>query len=119
MPLLQQPVGQVMASQVAVPQPPSWQLSDAHVAQLAPPPPQLLGEVPGWQVPLESQHPLRQVALLHGGAAHVFCRQLPAPQLSHEMPPVPHARSVLPLRHTPLWQQPVGQVVASHLFSQT
>lgn len=46
-PLLQQPVVQVVASQVAVTQPPSWQLSEVQVEQLAPLPPQLLGEVPG------------------------------------------------------------------------
>ena len=60
-----------------------------------------------------------QVALLQGAAVQVFCRQLPAPQLSHMTPPVPQVVSVLPLRHTPPWQQPPGQVVASHLLSQS
>jgi hypothetical protein len=115
--LKQQPEGQVVESQIAAMQPPSWQLVlPAQAPHEAPPLPQLLGEVPGWQTPSASQQPLGQVAALHC-VTQAFCMQLPRPQLRQAMPPLPHAASLVPLRHTPPWQQPFAQFEGPHASS--
>ena len=117
-PLAQHPPSQLVASQVAATQPPSWQLSVGQLVQAAPPPPQLLAVVPGWQTPVASQQPLGQEAALHA-LTQAFIRQVPVPHDSQVMPPLPHAVSLCPPTHTPPWQQPLAQVVASQSTSQT
>lgn len=72
--------------------------------------------MPGWQAPCASQQPLGQVEALHW-VTQAFCWQLPSPQLRQAMPPVPHAVSELPPRHTPPWQQPLGQLAGPHASS--
>ena len=87
--------------------------------QLVPGAPQLLPEVPGWQVPTESQQPVGQVVALQMAATHTFIWQVPEPQDWHVTPFFPQASVLVPPRHTPFWQQPPEHVVASHRRSQT
>ena len=97
-------------------QPPSSQVPEGQAAQLAPEVPQLLGELPAWQTPMESQQPPSQLFTSHSAATQTFILQVPVPQLWQVMPFFPHAVTLLPPRQTPPWQQP-GQLAGPQALS--
>lgn len=94
-----------------------------HAAHTAPPLPQAVFVVPGWQVPPESQQPLGQLAALQvcGRSLHTLLWQACATgveaQTAQAPPPVPQAVCVLPGWQFPLLsQQPVGHVDGLHVM---
>ena len=127
---LQHPVGQLCAVQPT--HTPAVQTLPIEQAAQAPPiAPQAPAVVPGWHWLLASQHPLghvcalqAQVLLTHAWPAPQ-AEPLPhwqapltqafpvAPQLTQALPPVPHADAD-GVTQLPFWQQPFGQLMASH-----
>jgi hypothetical protein len=75
-----------------------------HAAQMVPEFPQALPVLPGWQAPVESQHPLKQFAPLQAfGITHTPPLQVwPAPHTTQLAPLFPHADVLVPP-----WQAPV------------
>lgn len=110
----QQPLGHVVASQLAVAgthERPLQRSVPSHTSHAAPPVPHALDAVPTWQTP-SLQQPVGQVVALQveGGSqrAPVHCS---APlQTSQVRPPVPQAPVLAPPTHTPALQQPSGHV---------
>jgi len=76
--------------------------SAAHEAHAAPPSPHAVWLLPGWQLPLASQHPV-QVVALHSTSTHVpsgHCS--PFAHCTQVTPPDPHAPALVPGMHAPL-----------------
>ncbi len=73
--------------------------------------------MPGWQVPVESQHPVGHVVALQLGATQAPPVQAsPDGQTVHALPPVPHAIVLVPVSQKPSEsQQPLGQLEALHV----
>lgn len=96
---------------LGVPPPPHvW--GAVQATQAAPPLPQAVVVLPGWQVPLLSQQPFGQLLALH--AQEPFAQVWPDAQVTQAAPPVPQCLLVL-VRQVPLLsQQPLGQLVAEH-----
>jgi len=86
-------------------------LAGAQATQRAPPDPQSVLAVPGWQLPPASQQPLGQLAALHTHAppAHAC----PAAQATQAAPLAPHCAVVVPATHDVPAQQPLAQSVES------
>ena len=101
-PAWQQPVGQVVASHVAVWHWPASQAPLPQLTQLAPPTPHALALMPLRHWPFASQQPSGQVALEHPPTHAWLLQLLPAAvQASHWLPPVPQALLLRPVTHTP------------------
>jgi hypothetical protein len=130
---LQQPVGQVPASQPVH----AWAMhAPEHEAQLAPPVPHAPASVPLWQMPFESQQPFGHEVASHTQlpltqwvpAEHWLLlphlqtplvepqwSDAPASQLVHTVPLSPQLPGQFwEVMHWLPWQQPVGQLVALH-----
>jgi len=93
---------------------PSWE----QFEHATPAVPQTAIWLPGWQVPVPSQHPLAQLAalqLLGGAMVHVCvvaAQELPAAHAAHMVALAPQAAAEVPGWHAPLVsQQPVGQLL--------
>jgi len=69
---------------------------EAHCAQVSPPVPQEVWALPGWQLPLASQHPLHvlgeQATVAQAPAWHCS----PFAHCLHAPPPAPHAAALVP-----------------------
>lgn len=129
---LQQPLGQLVASQTQVVPLhtwPGWQAGPVPHAHWPPTQALLVGATHAWQkappvphwlavwLPGPTQLPLAQQPLAHVAApqpSHAWLVQAPA-QPWQATPPRPHSPGVVPARHWPVASQhPLGQLVASH-----
>ena len=110
----QHPPSQLDAVHDGAPHEPATQVLVLHCTQVAPPDPQLEGEVPARHVPFEQQ-PLAQLAALQLVARQPPSLQPPVAQLEQVRPPRPQALAEVPERQLPvLSQQPVAQLVELH-----
>ncbi len=123
---LQQPFGHVEGSQPVGTPRHAWDLGSQDVkpfalqsSQACPSSPHAVMEVPVWQAPIGSQHPVGQVLGSHEpGGTHVRDDEL---QVSsplhtvHALPPPPQAAVDVPVTHLPsAVQHPVAHVAALH-----
>ncbi len=94
--------------------PPTQALVPEHGPHAAPLVPQAVVEVPSWQAPLASQHPVGHEAGVQEGTHAPAVQVSPVPQGTQEVPPVPQV-VVDEMWHWPSPpQQPPAQVVAVH-----
>jgi hypothetical protein len=117
----QQPVAQLEGLQLLAVQFPPLQkgVPPVQLLHAAPPEPQLLMDSAVWQVPVESQHPVGQLAAVQPPeAAQICCAEhvCDEPQSWHVTPPLPQALDDVPATHVPALQQPFGQLVGVQLL---
>lgn len=94
--------------------PATHELLPEHGPHAAPLVPQAVVDVPSWQAPLASQHPVGHEAGVQEGTHAPALQVSPLPQGTQEVPPVPQV-VVDEVWHCPsLPQQPPAQVVAVH-----
>ena len=113
---LQHPVVQIVGSQAATH---TWllhSLPELHEVHTAPPLPQSLLAVPGWQWPDESQQPDGQLAALHTHAPPTH--SCPAAHATQAPPAEPHSLLVFPASQIVPAQHPVAQLDGAQYGTQ-